>query len=207
LDQCINQFKHALDICPMDHPCRPAALFNLATMKFLSCQADGKHLNLNIPITLFREVLDLCPTGHPDRPITQFHLTVSLLSRFWKRGFQTDADTAEELLSDVLDICQANSHIYRAACMQLKHLFGIWQEASIKMNFSKSGPLHSCSSDQLADLAQQSMHRDDHHALDEGISLHYDALRYYDTTHACRGQLLYNQGGPDEEMQRHQLPP
>jgi tetratricopeptide (TPR) repeat protein len=179
----------------MDHPCRPAALFNLATAKFLKCQADGKHLDLDIPIALFEEALDLRPTGHPDRPITQFHLAVSLLSRFRKRGFQTDADTAEELLSDVLDICQANSHIYRAALLAtealVRHLAGSIDKNELRQEWPATSMLPS---NQLADLAERSMCRDDPHALDEAISLHYDALRYYDTTHACRGQLLYNQG-------------
>ncbi|KAG1717232.1 hypothetical protein EDB19DRAFT_1923712 [Suillus lakei] len=81
LDQCINHFERASDLCPMDHPCRPAALFNLATAKLVSCKADGRYLDLDIPISLFEEALDLRPTGHPDRTVTQLHLAISLLSR------------------------------------------------------------------------------------------------------------------------------
>ncbi|KAG2137427.1 uncharacterized protein EDB93DRAFT_1322481, partial [Suillus bovinus] len=103
LDQSINHFERALDLCPMDHPYRPAALFNLASAKFISCQANGIYLDVNIPISLFQRALDSRPMGHPDRPTTQLHLAISLLSRFAKHGFQTDADTAKKLLSEVLD--------------------------------------------------------------------------------------------------------
>ncbi|KAG1859841.1 hypothetical protein F4604DRAFT_1930578 [Suillus subluteus] len=120
LNQCIKHFERAMGLCPMDHPYRHAVLFNLATAKFVSCQADRRYLNLDIPITLFQDTLDLLPTGHPDRPVTQLHLAISLLSRFAKQGFQTDADTAEELLNEVLDVCHADSHVYRAALLAME---------------------------------------------------------------------------------------
>lgn len=106
LDQSIDHFEQASDVCPMDHPCRSAALFNLAIANFVSCRANETRPDLDIPINLFRDALHLRPTGHPDRPVTQLHPVIDLLSRFTKRGFQTDADAATELLSDVLDVCQ-----------------------------------------------------------------------------------------------------
>ncbi|KAG1736958.1 hypothetical protein EDB19DRAFT_1004942 [Suillus lakei] len=66
LDQSLSHFERASDLCPMDHPCHPAALFNLATAKFVSCQVNGTYLDLDIPISLFQDALDLRPTGHPD---------------------------------------------------------------------------------------------------------------------------------------------
>ncbi|KAG1846206.1 hypothetical protein DFJ58DRAFT_615063, partial [Suillus subalutaceus] len=90
LDQSIDHFERASNLCPMDHPYCPAALFNLATAKFVSCQANGTHPDLDIPIFLFQDTLNLRPTGHPDRPVTQLHLAISLLSHFAKQGFQTD---------------------------------------------------------------------------------------------------------------------
>ncbi|KAG1871730.1 CHAT domain-containing protein [Suillus subalutaceus] len=119
-DQSISHFEHALDICPMDHPCRPAALFNLATAKFVSCQANETYPNFDIPISIFQDALELRPTGHPDRPATQLHLAIALLSRFMKQGFLTDADAAEELLSKVLNVCHANSLIHRAALLAIE---------------------------------------------------------------------------------------
>ncbi|KAG1865653.1 hypothetical protein C8R48DRAFT_747702 [Suillus tomentosus] len=140
LEQSIKHFERASYLCPMDHPYRPAALSNLATAKFASCQADERNLDLDTPISLFQGVLDLHPTDHPDQSVTQLHLAIALLSRFAKQGFQMDGDAAEELLSEVLE-------------------------------------------------------RDEPGALDEVISLYYDALRYYNTGHARRGQLLANLSG------------
>ncbi|KAG1767672.1 CHAT domain-containing protein [Suillus occidentalis] len=155
LDQSIDHFEHALDICPMDHPCRPAALFNLATAKFLNCQANETYLDLNIPISIFQDALDLRPTGHPDRPVTQLHLAIALLYHFAKRGIEADHNAAKELLSEE------------------------WPATSML-------PI---SLNQLVDRVKWCLQRDDPHALDEVISLHYDAL---DNMHACRRQLLGN---------------
>ncbi|KAG1809516.1 CHAT domain-containing protein [Suillus variegatus] len=195
LEQSIKHFGRASDLCPMDHPYHPAALFNLATAKFVSCQADGRYIDLDIAISLFQEALDSHATDHPDRSVTQLYLAIALLSRFAKRGFETDADAAKGLLSEVLEVCQANSHIYRAALiameMQALHSAGridaneIGQERPATSMF----PL---SPNQLADQAEWCCQRDEPGALDEVISLHYDALRYYNTGHADRGQLLGN---------------
>ncbi|KAG1753384.1 CHAT domain-containing protein [Suillus lakei] len=192
LDQSIKHFERASDLCPMDHPCRPVALFNLATAKLVSC---GTRPDLDIPITLFQDALDLRPTGHPDRPVTQLHLAIALLSHFAKQGFQTDADAAEELLSEVRDVCHANSHIHRAALLAIK--ISTLRPAGITdANDSGQERPAACtlplSPSQLVDLAERCLRRDDPHALDEGISLHYDALRYYSTMHAHRGTLLCN---------------
>ncbi|KAG2125692.1 CHAT domain-containing protein [Suillus clintonianus] len=195
LDQSIKHFERASDLCPVDDPCRPATLFNLAIAKFLSCQVNGTSLDLDIPISLFQEALALRPTGHPDRPTTQLYLAISLLSRFAKRGFQTDADVAGELMSEVLEVCHANSHIYRAALLAIDtfalhrvggmdgHDIGHMQPAASMLPLS---PNH------LVDRAERCLQRDDPHDLDEVISLHYDALRYYDSMDDRRAQLLNN---------------
>ncbi|KAG1783413.1 CHAT domain-containing protein [Suillus placidus] len=197
LDQSINHFECALDLCSMNHPYRPAALFNLATAKFLSCQADGTYLDLDIPINLFQDALDLRPTDHPDRAVTQLHLAIALLARFAKWGYQTDADAAEESLSEVLDVCPANSHIYRAALIAIE-TSALHSARSIDANDlgweRSAASMLPLSLNQLADRAKRCLRIDDPHALDEVISLHYDALGYYNTGHACRGQLLCNLG-------------
>ncbi|KAG1868583.1 hypothetical protein F4604DRAFT_1927117 [Suillus subluteus] len=107
----MNHFERASDLCPMDHPHHPAALLNLAAAKFVSCQADGRHLDLDIPL----------------------HLTIALQSCFAKQGFQMDADAARELLSKVLDVCHANSHIYRAALIAIE-TFALYPAESIDAN-------------------------------------------------------------------------
>ncbi|KAG2141065.1 CHAT domain-containing protein [Suillus clintonianus] len=197
LDQSITRFERASDLCPMNHPCRPAALFNLAVAKFLSCQVNGTYLNLDVPISLFQDALDLRPTGHPDRPITQLHLAIALLSRFKKQGLGTDADAAEELLSEVLDICHSNSHIYRAALLAIDTLSLHRAEGNDEHDLGQMQPAASMLpswQDQLVYLAELCLQGNDPHELDEVISLHYDALRCYDAVHDFRGQFLCNLG-------------
>ncbi|KAG1732868.1 uncharacterized protein EDB91DRAFT_1057825 [Suillus paluster] len=166
LDQAIKHFERASDLCPVDHPYRPATLSNLATAKFVSCQVNGTYLDLDldIPISLFQDALDMRPTGHPDRPLTQLHLAIALLSRFAKRGYQADADAAKELLNEVRNVSLADSHLSRVALLAIKT------------------------------SALFCFHTDDPHAVDEVISLHYDALGYYSTANDQRGQLLCNLG-------------
>ncbi|KAG2137132.1 uncharacterized protein EDB93DRAFT_768142 [Suillus bovinus] len=192
LDQSETHFQRASDLYPTDHPCRPAALFNLATAKFVSCQAGGRYIDLDIVITLFQDALDLRPVDHPDRTATQLHLAIALLSRFTKRGSQTDGDAATELLSEVLDVCYASSHIYRAALIAIQscalHLAG-------NVNDLQERPATSMpplSLNQLAARAEWCLRNDEPRTLDEVISLLYDALRYYNTGHAYRGALLGN---------------
>ncbi|KIK33417.1 hypothetical protein CY34DRAFT_813608 [Suillus luteus UH-Slu-Lm8-n1] len=195
LDQSIKHFERALDLCPMDHPCRPATLFNLANVRFISCQAEGRHLDLDIPISLFQDALDLRPIGHPDRPVTQLHLAIALLSRFAKRGFQTDVDAAEELLNEVLNVSHANSHIHRAALLAIE-TSALHPAASIDAHdLGQELPAASMlplSPNQLAHIAARCLRTDDPRALDAVISPHYDALGYYNAMHPCRGQLLNN---------------
>ncbi|KAG2115415.1 hypothetical protein BD769DRAFT_1752789 [Suillus cothurnatus] len=195
LDQSISHFERASDLCPMDHPYRPAALYNLATAKLVSCQAGGRHLDLDIPINLFQDALDLRPIDHPDRTVTQLHLAIALLSRFTKRGFQTDADMAEELLSEVLDACHADSHIHRAALIAFE-TSALHSAGSIDANDPEqewpAASMLPLSPNQLAERAEWCLRRDEPRALDEVISLHYDALEYYNTGHAYRGQLQCN---------------
>ncbi|KAG1748294.1 CHAT domain-containing protein [Suillus paluster] len=195
LDQCIKHFEGAFDLCAFDHPCHPAALFNLATAKFISCQANGTYLDLDIPISLFQDALDMRPTGHLDRVIIQLHLAIALLSRFVNRGSQADADAAEELLNEVLDISLADSHVYRAALLAIEtSALARSTDANI---LRAEGPVSSMlpwSPNELARRAELCFRRDDPQAVDEVISLHYDALGYYSTAHDERGQLLCNLG-------------
>ncbi|KAG1731993.1 CHAT domain-containing protein [Suillus paluster] len=193
LDRAIKHFERASDLCSVDHPYRPATLSNLATAKFVSCQVNGTYLDLDIPISLFQDALDMRPTGHPDRPLTQLHLALALLSRCAKRGFQADADVAKELLNEVCDVSLADSHLSRAALLAI--------ETSALVRSTDANTLRAevpiasmlpWSPNELADRAELCLHIDDPHAMDEAISLHYDALGYYSTANDWRGQLLCN---------------
>ncbi|KAG1718134.1 hypothetical protein EDB19DRAFT_1838547, partial [Suillus lakei] len=197
LNQSIKHFERASDLCPADHPYRPATLFNLATAKFVSCQVNNTFVDLVIPIALFQDVLDLRPTGHPDRPITQLHLATALMSRFAKGRLQTDADAAEKLLREVLHVCHAQSHIYRAALLAIETSTLHPARSTDATTLGTEGPIasvHPWSPDELALQAMHCDRTDDPDALDEVISLHHDALVYYNTTNPRRGQLLSNLG-------------
>ncbi|KAG2144699.1 CHAT domain-containing protein [Suillus bovinus] len=207
LDQSINRFEHTLDICPMDHPCRPAALFNLVNAKLVSCQANETYLDLDIPINLFQDALYLRPTGHLDRPNTQLHLAIALLSRFTKWGFQTDADAAEELLGEVLDVCHADSHIHRAALLAIEtsaqQLSGSTAANSLGQKQPAASMLHLLSN-QLVDRANRWQlpsnlgtmlrirftRRGNGEDLDQAITLLTKALAWSPVCHVHRSSLL-----------------
>ncbi|KAG1847372.1 hypothetical protein F4604DRAFT_1975809 [Suillus subluteus] len=112
-----------------------------------------------------------------------------------KRGFQRDADAARELLSEVLDVCHADSHIHRAALLAIR-TSAQHQAGSATANDLGQEQLTAfvllLMPDQLAKQAVWCHRRDEPHALDEVISLHYDALKCYNTVDAYRGQLLSN---------------
>ncbi|KAG2114410.1 hypothetical protein DEU56DRAFT_905365 [Suillus clintonianus] len=186
LDESITHFERASDLCAMGHPCRPAALFNLASAKFVNDQVNGTCLDLDIFISLFQNASDFRPTDHPDRSITQLHFAIAMLSHFAKRGFQMDADGAEQFLSKVLDVCHANSHIYRAALLLIETLtFALHRAGGMEgHDLGQKQPdalMLPLSPNQLARRAERCFQGDDYHDLDEVISLHYDALHYYDT--------------------------
>ncbi|KAG1842607.1 hypothetical protein F4604DRAFT_1938670 [Suillus subluteus] len=134
---------------------------------------------------------------HPDQTITQLHLAIALQSHFAKQGFPTDADAARELLSKVLNICHANSHIHRAALIAIE-TSALYSAESINANDLgqewPAAPMLPLSPNQLAHQVEWCLQKDDPCALDEVISLHYDALAYYNTGHNDRGQLLGNLG-------------
>jgi tetratricopeptide (TPR) repeat protein len=195
LDQSIKHFERALSLCPIGHPCRAAAEFNLASANLVSCQANGTYLD--IPINLFQDALYLRPAGHPDRPVTQLHLAIALLYLFAKQGNQTASDAAKGLLSEVLDVCHANSHIYRAALAAFE-TFILYPAISSGANDLGQEQLAASmlplSPNQLSHRVARCLQKDDPHDLDEVISLHYDALGYYNTMHARQEQVLCNLG-------------
>ncbi|OJA20351.1 hypothetical protein AZE42_10538 [Rhizopogon vesiculosus] len=196
LDQSIKHFECARDLCPNDHPCRSAALFNLATANFISWQVNGKYFDLDTAISLFQGALDLRPIGHPDRPATQLHLAIAFLSRFVKCGLKTDGDIAKTLLNEAPDACHAKRYFYRSALLALNTFMQAARSANAN-DLRVEGPTSRMlllSPGELAsrgDLCNQS---NDPHALDEVISLHHEALKYYSTAHAQYEQLLCNLG-------------
>ncbi|KAG2134106.1 CHAT domain-containing protein [Suillus clintonianus] len=211
LDQSIMHLERASDLCPMHHPCRPAALFNLASAKFVKCQVNGTYLDLDIPISLFQDALALVPTGHPDRPTTQLHLAISLLSRFQidaDRDDPHDLDAVISLHYDALQ-CYDTVHAYRG---QLLCNLG----AMLVTRFQRRGndqdlddavillrdvlalhpvghPDRSMSLNNLAAvLFTRFEHRGNAQDLDDAVMLHRDALALHPVGHPDRSMSLHN---------------
>ncbi|KAG2147890.1 CHAT domain-containing protein [Suillus bovinus] len=109
--------------------------------------------------------------------------------------YLSEKSNSKELLSEVINVCHANSHIHRPAAIAME-ICALHSARSIDANdlgqewdASSMLPL---SLNQLVVQAQWCLERDEPSALDEVISLHYDALGYYNAGHDCRGQLLGN---------------
>ncbi|KAG1719730.1 CHAT domain-containing protein [Suillus paluster] len=210
LDQSIKHFEGTSDICPVDHPYRPAALFNLASAKFVSCQANDTSLDLDIPISIFHDALDSRPTGHPDRPITQLHLAIALLSRFAKRDDPHALDEVISLHDDALGYYSA-AHAQRGRLMcslgammvtrferrgnsqDLDKAIALHREA---LAFEPIGhPTRSISLNNLARaLLTRFKHRGNGQDLDEAITLHSEALALCPVGHPDRSSFLSNLG-------------
>ncbi|KAG1853101.1 hypothetical protein F4604DRAFT_1933373 [Suillus subluteus] len=116
LDQSINHFERALELCLMDHPYHPAALLNLATAKFLHLAIAllSRFMKRRIQTDadaakeLLSEVLNssfalaLHPVGHTDRSSSLNNLANRLFSRFSHRGNDEDLDQAITLQREAL---------------------------------------------------------------------------------------------------------
>ncbi|KAF8842592.1 hypothetical protein BDN67DRAFT_1001504 [Paxillus ammoniavirescens] len=186
INDAITQFYHVLDRCPLNHLARSAALSNLAMAKFISSQATGVHLDLDVAIFLFQDARDLRPRDHPDHPSTLLKLAVALLSRFNKRGDATDADEAQKLLDSVLDICSPASLEYRSAVLiaQTHSMRSgandvVEPNATMAVSSTQSASQQSpFSVDELSRKREQCEQQDDPELLDDVISQHRDALSF-----------------------------
>ncbi|KAG0704232.1 CHAT domain-containing protein [Suillus ampliporus] len=208
LDQSITHFQRASDLCPLDHLCHPAALFNLATAKFICCQVNGTYLDLDIPISLFQDALDMRSTGHPDRPITQFHLSMALLSRFARRD---DSHALDEVISRHYDALEYYSPMHAARgqllCNLSTMLLTRFERRGNSLDLDKGiglqkealalhpvgHPDRSASLNNLANgLSTRFGHRGNDQDLDESVVLHREALALRPVGHPDRSVSLNN---------------
>ena len=163
--------------------------------KFIRCQFYAINPDFDVSISLFQDALELHPTGHPDRPSTQLHLAIAFLSHFMECDFHADADTAKEILIEALDNCHPRSYIYRSAMVTIEtyilHQPGDTDALRADKHISS---MLSLSVNRLLYRTELCVQTDDPHALDETISLHYEALKYYSTTQSDRKTLLNSLG-------------
>jgi len=54
LECSIKEFERALNICPLDHPCRATGQSSLALVKFILCQVEGMDVSFEVPFGLYR---------------------------------------------------------------------------------------------------------------------------------------------------------
>ena len=94
LEHALEVFQCALEHSGSDRACRATALFNLATTKFIRCQAHGTYSKLDETIVLYEKALELRNTGHPDRPATLLLLAQALSFRL---GYEYDESTAAQI--------------------------------------------------------------------------------------------------------------
>ncbi|KAN0086176.1 hypothetical protein V8E55_007310, partial [Tylopilus felleus] len=120
LECSIRHFGHALDICPLDHPCRAAAQSNLAMAKLIFCQVRDMDSSLGIPLRLYRNALDVRPTGHPDRPSTLIQLAAVHFVKFQKQTDHVDKAQAEALLHEAMELGSTGSHEKQASAFLLQ---------------------------------------------------------------------------------------
>ncbi|KAF8548819.1 hypothetical protein OG21DRAFT_1422363, partial [Imleria badia] len=116
LKRSIEQFERALDICPLDHPCRAAAQSNLALAKLINHRADDAEVSLDVPLSLYRNALAARPFGHADRPSTLIQLAIVHFTRFEKGKNEADVAQAEAFLRETMDHTSAENHEYNLAC-------------------------------------------------------------------------------------------
>jgi tetratricopeptide (TPR) repeat protein len=186
INKAATQFYRVLDHCPIDHPARSAALSNLAMAKFISSQATGVHLDLDMAIFLFQDACDLRPRDHPDHPSTLLKLAITLLCRFSRRCDAVDADKAKELLDRILVSCSPISLEYRSAVLvtQTRSMHCgahdvVSADATVTISSAQLPNWSPYSIDQLRLKLEQCKQRDNPQLLDEVISQHRDALSFY----------------------------
>jgi len=119
------------------------------------------------------------------------------LSRFTKRGFHTDAAAAVtvELLNEVPDNFHAKRWIYSSAMVAIGTRNGHQPGDIDADDLQADKPISSMLPLSINDLVRRLKlceQTDDPHALDEVISLHYEAMKYHGWTHSSRSVLLNN---------------
>ncbi|KAG6376816.1 hypothetical protein JVT61DRAFT_1842 [Boletus reticuloceps] len=144
LERSVAEFEQALNNCPVDHPCRAAALSNLAMAKLILCQVEDMIASLEIPIRLYRDALAARPVGHTDRPSTLVQLAAVHLARFGEQRDDVDGTRVEALLHEAMELSSTDSDENRAVSLMLQLYAG-----------HRSGPDHA-SSQSLVDLHSSS---------------------------------------------------
>ncbi|KAN0086141.1 CHAT domain containing protein [Tylopilus felleus] len=115
LEHSIQEFERALNVCPVDHPCRAAAQCNLALAKSVLHQVEDRDTLLEDAVRLYRDALAVRPVDNPDRPSTLIQLATIHFTRSQKQRDYVEDTEAERLLDEVLGLESPDSHENQAA--------------------------------------------------------------------------------------------
>jgi CHAT domain-containing protein len=208
-DEGICLRRVVLELCPVGHRHRPAALDNLSSALGSWFTHSGNIDDLDECIQFRREAVSLCPEGHTDRDGYLNNLAHSLgVYRFRHQGNPNDLDEAISLHEEALRLCPVG-HEFRD--FSLDNLGG-----ALVTRFNKRGardditrsislhrealmlrpPGHPRRDTTLSNLAVALKTRYDKldvsEDLNEAIDLYRECLRLTRLDHPERHRVLYN---------------
>ncbi|KAG1771188.1 CHAT domain-containing protein [Suillus placidus] len=207
-DQGIHLRRVVLELCPLGHQLRPAALDKLAQAVEARFDQHGSIDDLDTSIQLGREAVFLCPEGHADRDTYLNNLAVSLVSRFIHQGKPNDLDEAISLHEEALRL-RPIGHKYRESSLgnlggtfisrfnkrgdidDITRAISLYREA-----LTLCPPGHPCRDTTLNNLALALKFRysklDVSEDLNEAIDLYHECLRLQQHDHPQRHVTLRN---------------
>jgi len=116
LRDAVEQFQSVLDQCPVEHPDRAAALFNLASARLIGYFKKDLQA-IDSSISLFREALALRPQGHLDHIISLYYLIEALTQRYLAEDTAVDLHESMQLSSRLLPLCPKGTCFHYIAAM------------------------------------------------------------------------------------------
>ncbi|CAG8428350.1 unnamed protein product [Penicillium salamii] len=119
LELAIQQFQHALEATPKDHPKRAGRLVSLGNGYGDRYQRTGAETDLELAIQQFQHALEATPKDHPDRAYRLTSLGDGYGCRYERTGAKTDLELAilqyqnavYHLQSRVLDRLRPGKHL------------------------------------------------------------------------------------------------
>ena len=110
LEDSVSNFDNALSKCPEEHACYAAALFNLATAKFISYRSYGTLDYFKDSTDHYRKALELRRDNRQDRPMTVLHLAQVLLYHSSTTGYDASNKELCEVLGELETIFLEDTH-------------------------------------------------------------------------------------------------
>ncbi|KAI6011591.1 hypothetical protein EDC04DRAFT_2905379 [Pisolithus marmoratus] len=119
LDEAVMLRRAALELCPLGHPSRGAALGNLAFDLGQRFREQAAMCDLDEAFKLHRTALELHPCGHPQQPLLLYGLAFCFSSRYDNQGAVADLDEAVTLGRAALELYPPGHSSHGAALSNL----------------------------------------------------------------------------------------